>query len=181
MHMPNLPKHDCLYDNEMVAPSASSVFCSFSASSFGRFSLRTCGHDSTNFLAWMISLCVKGVTPLQQIARWRLRARASAPALLRPTNLGSRFQHSTVGRSRGPSLPAPTASQPASGFDALDTFSPIDLPARPSALRSVEHMILRIPHNPPQAQLRTPPLPALAYDIDQQDSPQPASCSAATP
>lgn len=44
------------YDNEMVAPNASSVFCSFSASSFGRFSLRTCGHDSTNFLACVVSV-----------------------------------------------------------------------------------------------------------------------------
>jgi hypothetical protein len=39
------------YDNDTVAPSASIVFCSFSASSFGRFSLSVCGTDSTNFLA----------------------------------------------------------------------------------------------------------------------------------
>lgn len=40
------------YDKETVAPSASRVFCSFSASSFGTFSLSVWGHDSTNFFAW---------------------------------------------------------------------------------------------------------------------------------
>jgi len=41
-----------VYDSETDAPSASSVALSFSASSFGTLSLRTCGVDSTNFFAW---------------------------------------------------------------------------------------------------------------------------------
>lgn len=39
------------YSSDTVAPRASKVFFSFSASSFGRLSLRVLGTDSTNFLA----------------------------------------------------------------------------------------------------------------------------------
>jgi len=41
------------YSNLTTAPISVKVFCSFSASSLGRFSLRTCGNDSTNFFASM--------------------------------------------------------------------------------------------------------------------------------
>lgn len=46
--------HDCegsSYSSDTVAPRASKVFFSFSASSFGRLSLRVLGTDSTNFFA----------------------------------------------------------------------------------------------------------------------------------
>jgi hypothetical protein len=40
------------YDNEMVAPRSVKVFWSFSASSFGKFSFKVWGTDSTNFFAY---------------------------------------------------------------------------------------------------------------------------------
>jgi hypothetical protein len=39
------------YEREIVAPRSVKVFCSFSASSLGKFSFSVCGTDSTNFLA----------------------------------------------------------------------------------------------------------------------------------
>lgn len=39
------------YERVMVAPKSVRVFCSFSASSFGRFSFNVWGTDSTNFFA----------------------------------------------------------------------------------------------------------------------------------
>ena len=39
------------YSKVTMAPRPSKTFLSFSASSFGKFSLRTFGNDSTNFFA----------------------------------------------------------------------------------------------------------------------------------
>lgn len=47
-------------DMVTVAPRSVSVFMSFSASSFGTFSLRVCGTDSTNFFAWTLAQARRG-------------------------------------------------------------------------------------------------------------------------